>query len=360
MPFPPLTVSSHSLSRLQLPKELLIDIFSRLNFHDLLALRLISHSIHNLIHKNESTIVRQNIHFEPELEVMQRFQKPAGPLTLDYRINLHHCHRACRQISTVLAGRCCEKLKTLRSSTDDASWRERKTKILADELMTGIFALHEFFAQLGQIVIRSLRELQGLSTTDVAQLGSILGVDQQRILETFPQKTLIRALQAWRILKGVAFSKGLPLNLRDTISSYMSVKMVLVLGGLDRFGELISETTPVGRKRNLHTFHAEIWDFQHWKLHQAQRAQSKSINHLAGPPKRVSASDFASTTLRKTAVAFIDGQQICGASLEAVILRAEGTLSAILSSDQYIGETIREAGDPSFQLLRWYLPDNAA
>jgi hypothetical protein len=322
-------------------------------------MRLVNHELHNLIHENEGTIVRN--YLSQELEALQQFFRPAESLNLNYRIDLRYRLRESRRLASVLAGRCCSKLKPRQMSDDEEEWRKRKAKKLRNKLLMGLFALYEFLDRFRQVVLRSLYEFESCSTADFARLGFVLGLDQQRIFESFPVDSLNHITQVWRILEGVSMSKNIPLSCKSTKYPYSTVKAVLVLGGLDRFGELISKPTLKERFQDLDAFNEELWHGQTWKPQKISEGPLlNSIHHLAPPPKRVSSADFPTGTPPTAPMTFINRQHICEPSLTAVILRASRTLDNIPGVDRYIAEALREEGDPSYVLLPWSQPDNPA
>ena len=352
-----LTISRpHHKSLLQLPRELIIDIISELNCRDLYSMRLVNHEIHNLVHENESTIVRK--YLSEELESLQKFFKPPGSLNLNYRIDLRYRLRESRQLASVVADRCCAKLKP-QQPFDNEEWRKKKAKILRDKLLMGLFALYEYLDRYREVVLRSMHDFEACSTADFASLGFVLGLDQQRIFETFPAESFLHITQAWRILEGVAHSRNIPLSCKSTKYPYSTIKAVLVLGGLDRFGELISKPTLKERFQDLDAFNEEIWNGQKWKLYKSFEGPIlSSVHHLAPPPKRVSSADFPKGTPPTAPMTFINRQHICEPSLAAVILRYSRTLDDVPSVDQYICEAVKEEGDPGYVLLPWNQPDN--
>lgn len=333
----------------------MIEIVAQLKCCDLFALRLTNHEFHKLIHENESTIVRKSL--SQELDSIQRLSKPAECLSLDYLINIRHRLVDTRRLSSVLAARCCTQLKTRRPFNDEDGWREKKARKLEDRLMMGLFALDEFLAQFQQVVLRSLHQFEGCLAADFARLGFVLGLDQQQILETLPRESFVHILQAWRILEGVANSKHIHLHLEATEYPHTPVKVMIVLGGLDRFGQLISRPTPEERVQDLDAFNAELWQGQTWKPQRTLNAAPlHSIHHLAAPPKRISRADFPTAMLPTAPVKFVSRQKICEPSLMAVILRCKGTLNDVLPVDEYICEAIKEEGDPGYILLPWNRP----
>ena len=355
-----LTLSSpHQARLLQLPQELLVNIISHLGWRDICRLRLINRQLHNLIHDTESTIVRK--HLSETAGVLLESFKPAGSLlSLDYQIELRYRLRECRRLASLLATRCCAKLEPQSPLDEEKAWRTRKMNKLRDDLMTGLFALYEFLCRFQEVVLRSLHEFEEYSTVDVVRLGSILSLDQQRIIENLPQGSLVRIIQAWRILKGVANSRGVPFNQKSTKYPYTTVKVVLVLGGLDRFRSLINKTSLEERIQDLESFNAEIWHGLTWKpVVLLEGAPLSSIHHLAAPPKRVSSADFPKSMSPIATVTFISRQHVCEPSVAAVVLRLSGTLDNVLPVKQYICEVITEKGD-SFSLLSWNTPDDGA
>lgn len=322
-------------------------------------MRLANHQVHNLIHENESIIVRKYLCHE--LEPLQRFFQPSGSLNLNFRIELRYRLRESRRLSSLLAHRCCAKLEPRLPDDEQGAWRKRKTKKLRDKLMMSVFALYEFLNRLRQVIIQSLHEFEGCSTADFARLGFVLGLDQQRIFESFPRKSLAHLSHAWQIIEGVANSKGVPLSLKSTKLPYTTVKMVLVLGGLDRFTELMSKATLKERIQDLDSFNAEIWQGRVWKPHQSLGGPAlTSIHHLHPPPERASSANFPKSMSPTAPTTFINRQHICEPSLAAVILRLTGTLNGILPVDGYICDAVKEKGDPSYHLLCWNTPDNPA
>jgi hypothetical protein len=324
----------------------------------LYAVRLTNRAFHNLIHENESTIVRK--YLSQELESLQEYFKPAGAPSLNYRIELRYRLRNCRRLSSLLAGRCCVKLKTRPQLDDHDSWRRRKSKKLEDKLMMSMFALYEFLARFRQVVIRSLHEFEGCSTTDFARLGFVLGLDQQRIFECFPSNSLVGISQAWRILEGIATRKGVPFSCASTKYPYTTVKALLVLGGLDRFLALISKTNLEEHMQDLDNFNAEIWQDRTWKPRGSLVGSPlSSIHHLAAPPKCVSAADFPTNMSPTAPITFINCQHVCEPSLTAVTLRLARNLDSVMPVDHYICDAVKEEGDPSYRLLPWNLPSPA-
>lgn len=341
---------------LQLPREILIQIFSQLSSHDLCSLRLTNHELHNLVHEEESTIVRKML--GPELEALKMSYNYDMPLSLDYSIRLTKRLEDCVGISNVLARQCCIKLRACQPFDEEDRWRKRKIHQLERKLMVGVLALYEFLERFRRDVVRSLHEFEDCSTADFARLGFVLGLDQQNILETFPEATLIHILQTWRILKGVIKSKGIPLICQATKYPYTTVRALLILGGLDRLRPLISKPTFEDRIRDLDAFNAEVWRGQIWKHHKSLNGPPlSSIYHLKAPETRVTSEDFPSNMAPTAAITFINRQQVCESSLQAVILRCDGSLDRVNTADDYILRLISEKGDPSHFLLPWSVPD---
>jgi hypothetical protein len=319
-------------------------------------LRLTNHQLHHLIHDNESTITRN--YLSQELELLQRIFKPAESLTLNYRIDLTCRLLQVRRLATLLAGRCSSKLKPQQPVENGEVWRTKKIRKLRDMLMTGLFALCEFLAQFRQVVLRSLHDFEGYSSDDFARFGFVLGIDQQRIFETFPTESFRHITQAWRILEGVANAKGISLSCRAAKYPYTSVKALVVLGGLDRFECLLSTADLKERLEDLNAFNDELWHGRVWKPYKKlSGAPLKSIRHLARPATRVSSGDFPQGTPPTAPLTFINRQHICEPSISAVILRCVGTLDNVPAVDRYICDAVREEGDPDFVLLPWSQPD---
>lgn len=344
---------------LQLPRELLIKIISELVCRHLCALRLTNRQLHNLIHENESTIIRK--YLGRELRTASQIFAPVEPLNLSYRFEVMRRLHQVGDLSLVLANRCCSKLIARRPLDDEEAWRRRKTTKLHEVLLMSTFALYEFLARFREIVLRSLHEFDGCSTAEFARLGFVLGLDQQQIFESFPKHYLMHTLHAWRILKGVAASLGVPFGCKSAEYPYTTAKVMLVLGGLDRFTALMNKPSVKERIQDLDAFNAEIWKGQRWKPRVSLDGPPLgSIYHLDAPPKRVSSTDFPKNVSPTAPVTFINRQQICEPSVTAVILRSFGTLDSMLPVDQYICKAIKEEGDPSYHLLSWSMPDNPA
>jgi hypothetical protein len=329
---------------------------SQLSCHDLCALRLTNHKIHTLIHENESTIVRN--HLREEKKIVPKYFKPAGSLSLDYEIELRYRFRQCRRLATFLATECCAKLEPLQLLYDSQGWRKRKAKKLRENLVMNLFAVYEFLARFREVVLRSLHEFEGCSTADFARLGFVLGLDQQGIFDGFPGNSLMPILYAWRILEGIANSKGISFNCKATKYPFTTVKVVLVLGGLDRFMALISKASLKERLQDLDAYNAEIWQNQTWKAHVGLLGPPlASIHHLAPPPKRTSSREFPQSMSPTAAITFINRQLICEPSLTAVILRLFGTIEDILSVERYVRDVVNEEGDSFHLLPSWNMPD---
>ncbi len=173
--------------------------------------------------------------------------------------------------------------------------------------------------------------------------------------------SLIHITQAWRILEGVANAKGVPLELESTKYPFTTVKVMLVLGGLDRFTALLGKMSLEDRIDDLDAFNAEIWQGQTLRPYvNLEGTLLSSIHHFAAPPKRVSSTDFPTNMSPAAPITFINHQYICEHSAMAVILRSAGTLDDVLPVDQYLCDAVEEKGDPSFRLLSWNTPDNPA
>lgn len=350
-------ISRHQPRLLQLPRELLVDIISALNFRDVYTLRLVNRELHNLIHENESAIVRQ--YLAGELEPLQEFFRPSGPLSLSYLGELLYRARESSHLSLLLADRCCEKLESRLALDNKEVWREGKRKKLKDKLMMSLFALHEFLVRFRNVVLRSLQEFEGWLTADSAAFRDILGLDQQRILETFPAESLVHIEAAWLILAGVAHSKGIPLGCKSTKYPYTTVRVLLVIGGLDRFTALMNKPNPKERTDDLDAFNAELWQGQMWKPHPSPDGPLlNSVHHLTSPPRPVSSGDFPRTLSPTASIRFINSQHICDISLVAVILRTAGNLDGISHVEQYICDAVKEEGDAPYILPSWRAPDN--
>jgi hypothetical protein len=230
--------------------------------------------------------------------------------------------------------------------------------MLADKLTIGLFALHEFFVRFQKIVVRSTHDFDGYTYTEYARLGSILGIDQQRIFESFPADSLVDILQAWRILEGVLYAKGVSLSLKSKKYPYITIQAMLVLGGLDRLGALLDKPTLEQRVEELDSFSLEIWFGRTWRAPEALPTPPlPSIHHLTPPGKRISSADFPTGSSPTPILKFINCQDSCKVGLVAVILRTARTLDNLVLVDRYIRESVKEEGDPRFVLLRWNLPD---
>ncbi len=168
-------------------------------------MRAINRQLHNLIHENESTIVRQHL-LSGEAQLPTCFIS-AESLSLDYWTEIRYRVRTCRQLASVLATQCCANLKPQSRLDDQEAWCIRKTKKLESLLMSSLHAFYIYLALLRQIVLRTLHEFEEYVIADFTRLGFILDLDEQRILETFPTDTLIHIAQAWRILQGVSTAK---------------------------------------------------------------------------------------------------------------------------------------------------------
>lgn len=298
-------------------------------------------------------------HLADERKVVPRYFEPAGPLSLDYEIELRYRLRQCRRLSAFLATHCCAKLTPLPVLHDDQVWRKRKTRLLKEHLTINLFALYEFLARFREVVLRSLHEFEGCSSADFARLGFVLGLDQQGIFDSFPAKSLMPILYAWRMLEGIANSKGVSLNCKATRYPFTTVKVVLVLGGLDRFIAMISKGSMKERLQDLDAYNAEIWQNQTWKVHiKLLGPPLASIRHLAPPPKRISSRDFPQSMSPTAAITFINRQCICEPSLTAVILRLFGTIEDILPVERYVRDVIKEEGDSFHLLPTWNMPES--
>ncbi len=284
---------------------------------------------------------------------------PTESLSLDNWTELRYRIRTCRQLASVLATQCCANLKPQSSLDDQEAWCMRKTKKLKFLLMSSFLAFYEYLVLLRQVVLRTLHEFEEYVVADFTRLGFILDLDEQRILENFPTDTLIHITQAWRILQGVSRAKNVSLELSSAKYPYTTVKMALVLGGLDRFTALISKANYKERIQDLDAFGAELWHGEIWKSYVSlNETPLSSIHHLATRQKRVSSVDFPKNMRQRAILTFITRQNICECSLKAVILRVQGTLDNILLVERYICEAVKEEGD-SFRLLSsWNEVDN--
>ena len=345
-----LTLSSRqNIKLLQLPQELLLTIISHVKCRDVFTLRTINRQLHNLIHENESTIVRRHL-LEGEAHPPTYFML-AGSLSLDLLTDLRYRVRTCRQLASILATQCCANLRPQSQLDDREAWRMRKTEKLKTLLKSSFLALYEYFIRLREIVLRTLHEFEEYLIADFNRLGSILDLDQQRILETFPTDSLMHIAQAWRILERVSRAKNVPPEVSSAKFPYTTVKVALILGGLDRFTSLISKGSKKERIQDLDTFGAELWHGEPWRPYVSPSGPPLgSIHHLATPQKRVSFMDFPKNMGQGPVLTFISRQNICESSLKAVILRLQGTLDNILPVDSYICDAVREEGD-SFRLL---------
>jgi hypothetical protein len=344
---------------LQLPRELIIQIISLLHYRDLYSLRLANHEIHNLIHENESTIVRK--YLSNKLEALQKIFKPPGSLTLSYRMEMRYRLRICRHLSSLLATRCCAKLDPTPRIDDLHTWRKGKAKKLADKLTISLFILYEYLNRFREVVIRSLHEFEECSVKDLSSLGFVLGFDQQKILESFPKESLIPVLQTWRILEGITTSRGLTSNTKSFRYPYITLKTLFMLGGLDRFAALIHRPTLPERMQELDAFSAELWQDKVWKPYATFAGPPlRTIHHLAAPPRRVSSADIPQTMGPTPLTIFITGQYLCERSLQAVILRAKGNLDGVLPLQQYMCDAVKEDGDSSYNFSHWNRPDTSA
>jgi hypothetical protein len=242
---------------------------------------------------------------------------------------------------------------------DDQAWRKRKTRLLKEHLTINLFALYEFLIRFREVVLRSLHDFEGCSTADFARLGFVLGLDQQRIFDSFPAKSLMPILHAWRMLEGIANSKGVSLNCKATKHPFTTVKGVLVLGGLDRFIAMISKGSMKERLQDLDAYNAEIWQNQTWKVHiRLLGLPLTSIRHLAPPPKRITSREFPQSMSPTAAITFINRQHVCEPSLTAVILRLFGTIEDILPVERYVRDVIKEKGDSFHLLPTWNMPES--
>lgn len=349
--------SRHDVKLLQLPQELLLAIVSHVEHRDVYTLRAINRKLHNLIHENESAIVRQHL-LEAESQPSTYFM-PTGSLNLDWWTERRYRIHTCSQLASVLSTQCCANLKPHSRLDDQDAWRSRKTNKLKTRLMSSFLTFYEYLVRLRQIVLRTLHEFEEDLIADFTRLGFILDLDEQRILESFPTDSLVHIAHAWRILQGVSRAKHVPLELSSTEFPYTTVKVALILGGLDRFTALISKPSQKERSQDLDAFGAELWHGEIWKPYMSlSEPPLSSIHHLATRPERVSSVDFPKEMRQGAILAFISHQSICESSLKAVILRRQGTLDNILPVDRYICETVREEGDSFCLLSSWNALDN--
>lgn len=294
------------------------------------------------------------------LEPLQDIFKPLGPLTLNYFMELLYRARRCSHLSSLLADRCCEKLESRPPPDNKETWREGKRKKLKDGLSLSLFVLHEFLDRFRHVILRCLQDFEGWLTADFAGSGDILCLDQQRIIETFPKESLVHIGAAWQILEGVATSKGVPFSCRSTKYPFTTVKVLLVLGGLDRFTAMMDKASPKERIDDLDAFNTELWQGQTTEAHRnVDIPLLSSVHHLAPPPKPISFADFPRKLSPIASIKFIDSERFFESSLMAVILRSAGTLDVMSQVEQYICTAVKEDSDSPYILPSWCRPDDS-
>ncbi len=227
--------------------------------------------------------------------------------------------------------------------------------------MSSFLPFYEYLVLLRQIILRTLHEFEEYGIADFTRLGFILDLDEQRIFETFPRDTLIHIAQAWRILQGVSKAKSISFELGFAQYPHTTVKMALILGGLDRFTALISKASHKERIQDLDAFGAELWQGETWRSYVSLKEPPlSSIHHLAAPgKKRVSSMDFPKNMRQRAISTFIGCQDICESSLKAVILRVAGTLDNIQLVERYICQAVSEERVSYGLLSLWNVVDNA-
>ena len=249
-----------------LPSELCVHIVSELRYRDLLALRLVCHDFHHLIHDNASAIVLNYVKTNPKdlppfsAELYPLCDSESGP-SLDYLFGLTHRHCVAKHLAAVITTFVCTKIYGASHAPPQLKALEPKARKMEKKLVPGLFVLFHFFEEFRR----------GLTRPDIRQTGA--AAMQRGIIEKYDSDIVIEAHQVYQILSAAytrklrppsyagVFERTLRGWTRSPASESEKLKL-LVFGGLRELKNVLRLPSYKERLEALESYNFDLYNRQ--------------------------------------------------------------------------------------------------
>lgn len=263
----------------ELPSELCVQILCELHYRDLLALRIVNHAFHRLVHLNEDPIVRYYVESRPEdftelgLKLYPLSGSDTGP-SLDYLFGLIHRKNVAEQTAAVITDFVSNKIYSANHAPDHWKAFQPRCRRMEKKIVPSLFILFHFFETLRRRLVEAEQ-----------RLFSSLAV-QKAIIQQYDQEALVGVHQVYKILATAFARKFRPPSYAGVIersirgwtkspASDMDKMKLLIFGGLRELKNLLRRPNYNARMRALESFVFEIY------TRPKPRHDSPSIMHLS-------------------------------------------------------------------------------
>jgi hypothetical protein len=186
-----------------LPNEIQVLVLCKLHWRDLLTLRATTRGFHELLHENESTIVRRHIScpdFDLPPYCLSLFPppKPPVPLSFDYVFGITHRHAVAIQLAQVVATIARDKIYGAPNAPERYRALEPKCKNMVKKLIPGLFTLFHFFESYRSIFLQRIAD-EGKRKAPCPTTDLMAGVEES-LMETYDGPVLLEAHQIYQVL----------------------------------------------------------------------------------------------------------------------------------------------------------------
>lgn len=255
-----------------LPNELQIQILCGLQFDELLALRLSNTSFFNLIHQNESPLVRHLIKNDAPRLLLDLWPPPQIPqaASFAYFLGLTHREIVVRDLATHIADFIMIKIcrRTTKSQQEGFHPRYQRIRSRCEPL---ILTLYHFFESYRNVLMKPvINETSGsrksgpLYSPSLDQLASPREIEK-KIIDRYDTKQLLQVHQIYKLLLAAfvrklrppSYAGRLERSLRGwskTPASQDDIVKVLLLGGIREVKQIIEIKTYSARRKALDDF----------------------------------------------------------------------------------------------------------
>ncbi|KAF1988353.1 hypothetical protein K402DRAFT_352400 [Aulographum hederae CBS 113979] len=248
-----------------LPTELHILILIKLNFADLLALRLASQSFNNLIKSCESAIVRHYVKHVGKSWEYELYPPPRpNQASITYLINLKHRTNTCQKLAAQLCNfvaRDILRRNTARKRREfSATWHR-----MYDRLVPLLFTLSHFFEEYRRIILERCVSRSKSGQNFLLNSGSTLWDDQMQIMDKYDPMLLLDCYHMYGFMLQAFERKLRPPAMASTFERFIrgwtakpattqEIEILLMLGGMDQVQRVLSHRTYNERRKALDNF----------------------------------------------------------------------------------------------------------
>lgn len=340
------------------PNEIKAAVLRWLDVEDILNLRISCRRLHMLIHD-----LAQNLYADH----FGRLKKMHGALGLPEKhvpeadltsyIELLHRHSYIWELAGVLSNHLTSKVKIQGSDNKvaDVNLRLKKASLLQKALFAHLFILDRFLDRFRNILAKADEAFADWDSETYLSAHEILLLDQQHLIVPLcgSPATILGVGAAHSILMGVCRAKTLGPRVRSPTYPFASIKRLMIGRGLAPFAEILNERDHAARLVILGRACEQLIRPCQVKQH---TYTIQSVQHL--DIARYSIPGAQTHRPCKVIEKFLERQDIWQKAAFAVLQRGFSLEPSQLydNTDDWIMETVAEAGDPSLSLGDWIAP----